>query len=53
MSESNKIGTYKFVAEPFHVDSNGRLTMGGTGQSFAELRRFSCQRSWFWHCISE
>ena len=25
MSESNKIGTYKFVAEPFHVDFNGRL----------------------------
>lgn len=20
MSENNKIGTYKFVAEPFHVD---------------------------------
>ena len=28
MSENNKIGTYKFVAEPFHVDFTGRLTMG-------------------------
>lgn len=28
MSEENKIGTYQFVAEPFHVDFNGRLTMG-------------------------
>jgi medium-chain acyl-[acyl-carrier-protein] hydrolase len=23
MSENNKIGTYKFVAEPFHVDFTG------------------------------
>lgn len=28
MSEENKIGTYHFVAEPFHVDFNERLTMG-------------------------
>ena len=28
MSEENRIGTYQFVAEPFHVDFNGRLTMG-------------------------
>ena len=28
MSENNKIGSYKFVAEPFHVDFNGRLTLG-------------------------
>ena len=27
MSEENKIGTYQFVAEPFHVDFNGRLTI--------------------------
>lgn len=31
MSEENKIGTYQFVAEPFHVDFNGRLTMGVLG----------------------
>ena len=23
MSEENRIGTYQFVAEPFHVDFNG------------------------------
>ena len=25
MSENNKIGTYKFVAEPFHVDFTGQI----------------------------
>lgn len=28
MSEENRIGTYQFVAEPFHVDFNGRLIWG-------------------------
>ena len=42
MSENNKIGTYKFVAEPFHVDFTGRLTMG-------VLCGFPCQRPRFWH----
>ena len=42
MSEENKIGTYQFVAEPFHVDFNGRLTMG-VGKSSTELCRFSCK----------
>ena len=28
MSQKSEIGTYGFVAEPFHVDFNGRLTMG-------------------------
>ena len=27
----NKVGTYNFVAEPFHVDFMGRLTMGVLG----------------------
>ena len=31
MSGNNKIGTYKFVAEPFHVDFTGRLTLGVLG----------------------
>ena len=31
MSENDKIGKYKFVAEPFHVDFTGRLTMGVLG----------------------
>ena len=52
MSEENKIGTYQFVAEPFHVDFNGRLTMG-VWKSSAELRRFSCQRPWIWYCYAE
>ena len=43
MKEVNKIGTYKSVAEPFHVDFNGRLTMGylviiySTAQAFMLL----------------
>ena len=28
MTEDSKIGTYDFVAEPFHVDFTGKLTMG-------------------------
>lgn len=28
MSEENKIGTYQFVAEPFHVDFNGQPDNG-------------------------
>lgn len=30
-NENNKTGTYKFVAEPFHVDFTGRLTLGVLG----------------------
>ena len=37
MSENNKIGTYKFVAEPFHVDFTGRLTMGVLGLSLIHI----------------
>ena len=37
MSENNKIGSYKFVAEPFHVDFNGRLTMGVLGNHLLNL----------------
>ena len=33
MSENNKIGTYKFVAEPFHVDFTGRADNGSIGQN--------------------
>ena len=40
MSESNKIGTYKFVAEPFHVDFNGRLTMGVLGNHLLNCAGF-------------
>ena len=38
MSENNKIGTYKFVAEPFHVDFTGRLTMGVLGNHLFNCR---------------
>lgn len=38
MSENNKIGTYKFVAEPFHVDFTGRLTMGVLGNHLLIVR---------------
>ena len=31
MKDMNKIGTYPFVAEPFHVDFTGKLTMGVLG----------------------
>ena len=31
MGEENKVGAYNFVAEPFHVDFTGKLTMGVLG----------------------
>ena len=40
MKEVNKIGTYKSVAEPFHVDFNGRLTMGVLGNHFLNCAGF-------------
>ena len=41
MSEpENKIGTYRFVAEPFHVDFNGRLTMGVLGNHLLNCAGF-------------
>ena len=40
MSENNKIGSYKFVAEPFHVDFNGRLTMGVLGNHLLNCAGF-------------
>lgn len=40
MSEETKIGTYKFVAEPFHVDFNGRLTMGVLGNHLLNCAGF-------------
>ena len=40
MTETNKIGTYKSVAEPFHVDFNGRLTMGVLGNHLLNAAGF-------------
>lgn len=40
MSENNRIGAYKFVAEPFHVDFTGRLTMGVLGNHLLNCAGF-------------
>lgn len=40
MSENNKIGTYPFVAEPFHVDFTGRLTLGVLGNHLLNCAGF-------------
>ena len=39
MSE-NKVGSYQFIAEPFHVDFNGRLTMGVLGNHLLNCAGF-------------
>lgn len=40
MNEKNKVGTYQFVAEPFHVDFNGQLTMGVLGNHLLNCAGF-------------
>ena len=40
MTVANKIGTYYFVAEPFHVDFTGRLTMGVLGNHLLNAAGF-------------
>lgn len=40
MGVDNKIGTYKFVAEPFHVDFTGHLTMGVLGNHLLNCAGF-------------
>ncbi|MCR4765196.1 MAG: acyl-[acyl-carrier-protein] thioesterase [Bacteroidaceae bacterium] len=40
MSELGKIGTYKFVAEPFHVDFTGHLTIGVLGNHLLNVAGF-------------
>lgn len=46
MSE-NKIGTYQFVAEPFHVDFTGRLTMGVLGNHLLNCAGFHASERGF------
>ncbi|MBR5612661.1 MAG: acyl-[Bacteroidaceae bacterium] len=46
MSE-NKIGNYKFVAEPFHVDFTGRLTMGVLGNHLLNCAGFHASERGF------
>lgn len=38
--ENNKVGAYDFVAEPFHVDFNGRLTMTTLGNHILNCAGF-------------
>ncbi|MBQ8672728.1 MAG: acyl-[Bacteroides sp.] len=38
--DNNKIGTYQFVAEPFHVDLTGHLTMGVLGNHLLNCAGF-------------
>lgn len=40
MGNDSKIGTYEFVAEPFHVDFSGRLTMGVLGNHLLNCAGF-------------
>lgn len=40
MSELGKIGTYQFVAEPFHVDFTGHLTIGVLGNHLLNVAGF-------------
>ena len=47
MSEENKIGTYHFVAEPFHVDFNERLTMGVLGNHLLNCAGFHAEERGF------
>ena len=43
----NKIGTYKFVAKPFHVDFTGRLTMGVLGNHLLNCAGFHASERGF------
>ena len=36
----DKVGSYSFVAEPFHVDFTGRLTMGVLGNHLLNCAGF-------------
>lgn len=48
MNESdNKIGTYHFVAEPFHVDFTGRLTLGVLGNHLLNCAGFHAEERGF------
>ena len=38
--KNDKVGTYNFVAEPFHVDFNGKLTLGVLGNHLLNCAGF-------------
>ena len=43
----NKIGTYSFIAEPFHVDFTGRLTLGVLGNHLLNCAGFHASERGF------
>ena len=43
----NKIGTYQFMAEPFHVDFTGKLTMGVLGNHLLNCADFHASERGF------
>ena len=47
MTEDSKIGTYDFVAEPFHVDFTGKLTMGVLGNHLLNCAGFHASERGF------
>lgn len=44
---NNKVGVYQFVAEPFHVDLTGRLTMGVLGNHLLNCAGFHASERGF------
>lgn len=48
---NNKIGTYRFVAEPFHVDFKSDVWRWGYWHHL--LNCAGCQWPWFWDCNPE
>ena len=47
MKETNKVGTYSFVAEPFHVDFSGKLTLGVLGNHLLNCAGFHASERGF------
>ena len=47
MKETDKVGTYTFVAEPFHVDFTGKLTMGVLGNHLLNCAGFHASERGF------
>ena len=47
MKETNKVGTYCFVAEPFHVDFSGKLTLGVLGNHLLNCAGFHASERGF------
>ena len=45
--KGDKVGTYSFVAEPFHVDFTGRLFMGVLGNHLLNCAGFHAEERGF------